>query len=155
MGKKLRYTEEEFSAKSKSYLASVRFSRQLLSSDGEAVLNDLGEVCTERIWTEPPNTAAWALYLGMSKKTLTTFYKQRYPEAYELIKTELEAYNVRELLSRKTGAEAVKFNLQNNFGWREVRSDGNGARAETASQPPLTLSEKLARIEQLRNELKE
>jgi hypothetical protein len=89
----------------------------------------------------------------MSKKTLTGDYRQRYPEVYEQVKTELEAYNVRELLSRKTGAEAVKFNLQNNYGWRDTRSESDGAGAEAASQPPLTLSEKMERIEELRRQL--
>ena len=149
MGRRLKYTEGEFERVSREYLSSIRYRREITTASGEQVINELGGICSEYVYTEPPNTAAWALYLGMSKRTLTTKYKQRYPETYELIKTELEAYNVRELLSRKTGAEAVKFNLQNNYGWRDTRSESDGAGAEAASQPPLTLSEKMARIEEL------
>ena len=149
MGRRLRYTEDEFREKSAEYISSIRYKRPLCLPSGEAVLNELGLECFELVYVEPPNTADWALYLGISKKTLTAHYRQRYPDVYEQVKTVLEAYNVRELLGRKTGAEAVKFNLQNNFGWRDTRSESDGATAEAASQPPLTLSEKLARIEEL------
>ena len=153
MGRRLKYTESEFARVSREYLSSIRYRREITTPSGEQVLNELGRICSEYVYTEPPNTASWALYLGMSKKTLTGDYRQRYPEVYEHIKTELEAYNVRELLSRKTGAEAVKFNLQNNYGWRDTRSESDGAGAEAASQPPLTLSEKMERIEELRRQL--
>ena len=127
MGRRLKYTEREFERASREYLSSIRYKRELTTPSGEQVISELGSVCCEYVYTEPPNTASWALYLGMSKRTLTGEYRQRYPEIYEQIKTELEAYNVRELLSRKTGAEAVKFNLQNNYGWRDTRSESDGA----------------------------
>ena len=154
MGRRLKFTESEFERVSREYLSSIRYRREITTSSGEGVYNELGNLCCEYVYTEPPNTAAWALYLGMSKQTLTGDSRHRYPEVYEQITTELEAYNVRELLSRKTGAEAVKFNLQNNYGWRDTRSDSDGAGAEAASQPPLTLSEKMARIEELLAEMR-
>ncbi len=149
MGKRLKYSEEAFRDKSREYISSIRYSRQLIGGDGEQIQNELGQGICEYVYVQPPNTADWALYLGLSKGTLVRIYRQRYPDVYDEIKTVLEAYNVRELLTRKTGAEAVKFNLQNNFGWKDTRSEEGAATAETASQPPLTLSEKLARIEEL------
>ena len=148
MGKKLKYTEREFEKKSNEYIASVRYRRQLVDGSGEPVRNDLGEEMYEYVYPEPPSMAGWALYLGMSRRTLGTHYRARYPEPFEKIKTVLEAYNVRELLSRRTGAEAVKFNLQNNYGWRDTRSEASGARAEAASQPPLSLSERIRAMTQ-------
>ncbi|MBQ2863269.1 MAG: hypothetical protein IJE84_03755, partial [Clostridia bacterium] len=65
------------------------------------------------------------------------------------IKTVLEAYNTRELLSRRTGAEAIKFNLNSNFGWRDGRSADEGTQIQAAAEPPLALCEKLDRLRML------
>lgn len=145
MGKKLKFTEAEFARMSREYIDSVRFRRSLVDASGEVMLNALGQEMFEYVYPVPPSIAGWALYLGMSKRTLTTHYRARYPEVYERTRTELEAYNVRELLSRKTGAEPVKFNLQSNYGWRDTRSESAAARAETAPKPPSgpSLSEKV------------
>lgn len=153
MPRTLKYTERSFYKKSLEYIASVSYTRQITAPDGEALINALGKNAVEQVFITPPNTADWALYLGVGKSTLTSAYRKRFPEAYEKIKTVLEAYNTRELLTRKSGAEAVKFNLQNNFGWRDMRSDEDVSGAHAASQPSLTLSEKLDLIEELKREL--
>ncbi len=147
MGKKLKYTEREFERRSNEYICSVRYKRQIVDASGVPIKNDLGEDMYEYIYPEPPSMAGWALYLGMSRRTLGTHYRQRYPEVFERIKTVLEAYNVKELLSRKTGAEPVKFNLQNNYGWRDTRSEANGTRAEAPSKDPIALSDKISLAE--------
>ena len=149
MGRRLKYTEGEFERASQRYLSSIRYKRPLLDSSGQSVINELGCVCEETVWIEPPNVSYWALYLGIAKSTLTSLYRQRYPDTYEKIKTVLEAYNTRELLLRRTGAEAIKFNLQNNYGWRDTRSAEDTCKDQAASQPPLSLSEKLDRINEL------
>lgn len=158
MGRKLRYTEREFERRSREYLSSIRYRRPLLDESGQSVINELGEVCEQEVWTEPPTTAGWALYLGVSKSTLTTHYRARYRDAYEMIKTVLEAYNTKELLTRKSGAEAVKFNLQNNYGWRDGRSAEDSAvtrEQQAASQPPLSLSDKLRLVREYAREYSE
>ena len=149
MGRRLKFTEREFERASLDYIASIRYKRPMLDSGGECVINELGLECTEYVWIEPPSTAGWALYLGISTSTLTTLYKARYPDTYERIKTILEAYNVRELLTRKTGAEGIKFNLQYNYGWRDTRSAEIDRGEQAASQPPLSLSEKIERISEI------
>ena len=152
---RLKYTEAAFLAKSREYIASIRYTRPLCDSSGREIRNELGEQICECVYALPPNTADWAVYLGMSKSTLTHAYRLRYPDAYEQIKTELEAYNVRELLSRKSGTDVIKFNLQVNFGWRDARQTEDGAQAEAASQPPLSLAEKLQRIDEMLGEIRE
>ena len=145
MGKRLKYTEAESERMSREYIDSVRFRRPLVDSSGEVIKNALGEEMEEYVYPIPPSIAEWALYLGMSRRTLTTQYRARYPEAFERTRTVLEAYNVRELLTRRTGAEPVKFNLQSNYGWRDTRSESTAARAEAASKPSSapSLSEKV------------
>lgn len=155
MGRRLKYTEAQFERKSEEYLSSIRYRRALLDESGCEVINELGQSCEQEVWIEPPTTAGWALYLGISKSTLTTHYRARYRDVYERIKTVLEAYNARELLTRKTGAEAIKFNLQNNYGWRDGRSAEDADKAQAAAQPPLSLCEKLERIQQLLSEYRE
>ena len=149
MGRRLRYTELEFERASQRYLSSIRYKRPMLDSSGQSIVNELGTECEETVWIEPPNVSDWALSLGLAKSTLTTLYRHRYPDTYERIKTVLEAYNTRELLLRRTGAEAIKFNLQNNYGWRDTRSAEDTCKDQAAFQPPLSLSEKLDRINEL------
>ena len=152
MGRKLKYSLDEFESRSREYLSSIRYTRALTDESGEEIKNELGHTYLAQVWIEPPTTAGWALYLGISKSTLTTHYRARYPEAYERIKTVLEAYNTRELLTRKTGAEAVKFNLQNNYGWRDTRVVEEGSMGQAASEQPLSLGEKLERLRRLVDE---
>ena len=152
MARRVKYSASAFEKKSREYLSSIRYTRPLLLPSGESVKNELGEPALEQVWIEPPNTADWALYLGISKSALTTLYRARYPEIYDRIKTVLEAYNTRELLTRKTGAEAIKFNLQNNYGWRDGRSAEDADKAQAAAQPPLALCEKFDRLRELLRE---
>ena len=152
MARRVKYSASAFEKKSREYLSSIRYTRPLLLPSGESVKNELGEPALEQVWIEPPNTADWALYLGISKSALTTLYRARYPEIYDIIKTVLEAYTTREHLTRKTGAEAIKFNLNSNFGWRDGRSADEGVQEQAAAQPPLALCEKFDRLRELLRE---
>ena len=76
MGRRVKYTAQTFEKKSLEYLSSIRYTRQLTTSSGESVINELGEAVFEQVWIEPPNTADWALYLGISKSALTTLYTE-------------------------------------------------------------------------------
>ena len=155
MGRALKYTEVSFYKKSLEYIHSISYERVVTGVGGEPQKNRLGEDALEVVFITPPNTADWALYLGVSKSTLTGTLRRRFSESYDMIKTVLEAYNVRELLGRRSGAEAVKFNLQNNFGWRDARSDEDASGVGAASQLSMSLSEKLSLIEELKRELRE
>ena len=155
MRARVKLTEASFYKKSLEYINSISYKKTLTDTSGEPVINLLGTEISETVFATPPNTADWALYLGVSKSTLVNSLRKRFPDEYERIKTVLEAYNTRELLSRKSGAEAVKFNLQNNFGWRDMRSDEDVTGAQTASQLSMPLSEKLELIESMKRALLE
>ena len=155
----LRYkTESSFLRASKRYLASIKYKTIARDEHGKEIVNMLGAPLEIEQFAVPPNTLDWAAYLGINKQTLTQSYKQRYPRAYSEIKCEIEAYNARELMKRER-VEGIKFNLINNFGWKDTRRLGleeDTARAMTiASESELTLEDKLAKIEELKKDIAE
>lgn len=152
----LKYdTEAKFLKKSRKYLNSIKYKCPKCDKSGKPLRNMLGEPLIVEEYAVPPNTADWAAYLKINKQTLTQAYKERYPDAYTEIKGELEAYNARELMTRER-VDGIKFNLINNFGWKDARrvgieEDTAAAIAVTGSDMPL--EDKLARIEELRKGL--
>ena len=148
-------TEKAFLKKSREYINSIKYIVPKMAG-GKPVLNVLGEPIEVVEYAMPPNTADWARYLGINKQTLTQAYKERYPDAYAEIKAELEAYAERELMTRER-VDGIKFNLMNNFGWRDARHIGideeSAKVAAVSASVDIPLEDKLARIEALKKGL--
>ena len=153
---KLKYkTGKAFLKKSREYINSIKYEKTLMAGNAP-VLNMLGKPIVTVEYAVPPNTADWAAYLGIDKQTLTQSYRQRYPDEYAAIKLELEAYTVRELMTRER-VDGIKFNLMNNYGWKDSRRlglDEDTAKAMAlTSSTDISLEDKLARIEELKKGL--
>lgn len=153
----LKYkSEAAFLRASRKYLASIKFKVERKDERGKPIYNMLGEPLVVEEYAVPPNTLDWARYLKINKQTLTQAYKERYPDAYAEIKGELEAYNARELVMRDR-VDGIKFNLINNYGWKDSKRIGleeDTAQAmAVASNTDMSLEEKLSRIEELKKGL--
>lgn len=152
----LKYkTEKAFLKKSREYINSIKYIVPKMAG-GVPVRNVLGKPIEVVEYATPPNTADWARYLGINKQTLTQAYKERYPDAYAEIKVEIEAYAVRELMTRER-VDGIKFNLINNHGWKDskrlgLEEDTTKAIAVT-QEDNIPLEDKLARIEALKKGL--
>lgn len=122
-----------------------------------------GEEATELHWTEPPSIQGLCLYLGIDKSTFARYMhpeqddpeSQRLAQAAATAKAQVEVYLISRL-EDKSAAAGAKFNLQQNFEWRERREVELGAGAQRATMAAgMTLDEKLALLKEIGAEVPE
>lgn len=87
------------------------------------VLDANGRVIWHTVYWRAPTVAGLCDALGISRVTWEHYARMDgYCEEVDWAKQKIEAWLEQELVSRDRGVDGIKFNLQNNFGWRE-RSD--------------------------------
>lgn len=85
-----------------------------------AIMNDLGEPIKIREYIEPPGIVAMTLYIGISRQTWSNYCKrEEFLDTTTRTRARVEAYLQKELDTRLKGTEGIKFDLMENFGWRE------------------------------------
>ncbi len=84
------------------------------------IKNDLGEPIKVREYIVPPNLGDLCLYLGISRQTWSSYMKlDEFLDTTTRARARVEAYLHRELDTRLKGTDGIKFDLEENFGWRE------------------------------------
>lgn len=89
-----------------------------LDSEGNPVLNKYGEIVI--VNAKPPTVTGLALYLGFNGRQSLMNYQEReeFMDTILRAKSRIEEYAETRLYD-KDGCNGAKFNLSNNFGWKE------------------------------------
>lgn len=111
-------------------------------------------------WRRPPTVAGLCLSLGINRRTWARYCNDpAFQAVTDWAQMEMEAYLEEELLSpHRKSTHGIEFNLQNNYGWRAKREVELGGEtrqtvAQAAGAANLSLSEKLALIQEAAKEL--
>lgn len=84
------------------------------------IKNDLGEPIKVREYLEPPRLVEMCLYLRISRQTWSNYCKvPEFLDTTTRARERVLSYLHRELDTRQKGTDGIKFDLQENFGWRE------------------------------------
>lgn len=108
---------EEIQTKIDSYFESCQ-GTMLKNDEGEPVLNKYGEpIYIDR---KPYTVTGLALYLGFNSRQALLNYQEReeFNDTILRAKARIEEYAETRLYD-KDGCNGAKFNLSNNFGWKE------------------------------------
>lgn len=141
------YSEEEFRRAVRKYFASISYEDVAKDLEGEPILSCSGKPIKLVRYAVPPSKQALCLYLGISRDTYSEYsHRKGYSAVCDEVSTRVEAYLATELDERENRGrrvDGIKFNLANNYGWRERREVelGEETRRE-ASAAALTLAER-------------
>lgn len=110
-------SKEELERKIEEYFDKCA-GHMLEDDEGKPVLNKWDEPVI--LGAKPPTMTGLALFLGFSgRQTLLNYHeRQEFMDAITRAKSRIEAYAEARLYD-KEGVNGAKFNLQNNFGWRD------------------------------------
>lgn len=110
-------TVEEMQKKIDQYFNSCK-GEMLKDEDGQPILDKYNKPIF--INQKPYTVTGLALYLGFTSRRALLNYeaKEEFVHAITRAKTKIEEYAETRLYD-KDGCNGAKFNLQNNFGWRE------------------------------------
>lgn len=117
-GRPLKYnTVEELQKKIDEYFKSCE-GEILKNEDGHIILNKYGEPVI--INMKPPTVTGMALYLGFNSRQALLNYqdKKEFHDTITRAKMRIEEYAECRLYD-KDGCNGAKFNLINNFGWKD------------------------------------
>ena len=141
---------EELQDAIEHYFMSISYTTTLHGEDDE-LTNDLGEPIRVRKFAVPPTTCGMCVQLGIDRSTWSNYcdpvLHPEFQEVTHMARAVLEGYLEEELTKRTTNVSGLKFNLQNNFGWREKKEVEIGAETRGAVKTEgVSLSDKLAVI---------
>ena len=179
MGTK-KYTAKAFARACEAYFRSISYEepvmrRELVLEDnGVAKMDDNGHLlykyvpvitadkqeAKRTVWTEPPSMQSLYLFLGIDKSTFCRYGtpnredpdSDSYCETAARARGRVEAYLVARM-EEKGASTGVKFNLENNFGWRAKKEVELGDKAKDAvtaavSIQGMTMAEKIAALKE-------
>ena len=131
MARRKKYTPEAFSRAVEKYFKSISYETTA-KIGGEEIISRDKKPIREVVFVTPPTLSGLCRELCISRDTFSEYaaneeYQDSCRYAREIVEAELE----RELLTRTKGIEGVKFNLQNNFGWREKHEVSDTSREVT------------------------
>ena len=139
------------------YFASISRTVTVRSLNGDPILNDAGQEIKTTEYLIPPSVQELALYLGIDRRTWLNYCDpERHPEFSAVTartQLRLEAYLVRESMTREKGLHGITFNLEHNYGWaRRTEVELGEKTRKTAQVQQLTMAEKMALIRQAAQE---
>lgn len=90
----------------------------------EPVCNRLGEPLVRLVFLEPPTVSSLCLALGIHRSTWAEYAKdQKFSDTTSYAQGVMRAWNENQLLTRPgKDIPGIKFNLENNYGYREKQS---------------------------------
>lgn len=124
--------DEYFNSISRTVIASEMVDTGKCDQKGrpiyekQPIYNDNGDEIKIREYIVPPSISSLCLYLGISRQTWDNYSNtEEFLDTATHARARVEAYLESELNSRVKGIEGIKFNLQNNYGWKEkMQVDG-------------------------------
>lgn len=151
VGQPRKHSPETLKAGIDKYFRSISYMRRVKDPDtGEFLTDDNGEYIKTLYYFKAPARAALCVDLGIDKVTLSHYGDpERNPDLAPIVAeamAKLESYLETELNGRETQINGVKFNLENNYGWRQKSEIELGEETRKAAAPALSLSEKIAAI---------
>lgn len=151
-GRKPIYDAAKLERKIKKYWNSITYTETLKDSFGDPVKNLAGENIVITHYSEPPDTLALCLFLGIDRSTWNNYCNSElHPDMADITtetKMRMEAYLWRELNTRPKGVQGIKFNLENNYGYRDHKEVeiGEQTRKSVGDISALSIAERIALI---------
>lgn len=148
-GRPKKYAAKSFERAVERYFNSIRRTVPARDEGGTVLKNDLGEELMVTQYVVPPTVTGLCLALGIDRGTWQNYADGgKNPEMAAVCrgaKLRMEAYLEEELLTRNK-VDGIKFNLENNYGWKRKQEVELGQATRATVAKTVSYREKLAAL---------
>lgn len=146
-GRKRKYTKKTFYDAVCRYFDSISRTVTVMDGQGHVIYNDAGEEIRTVQYAVPPGITDLCLHLGIDRSTWQNYAnRDLYPELADICeyaRDRIIAYLERELNVREKGTQGIAFNLQNNYGWKQVQEVELGEKTRKSVEKQMSYRDKL------------
>lgn len=149
VGRPKKYTPKSFERAVKRYFNSISRTVAAQDESGRNLTNDLGEELMITQYVVPPTVTGLCLALGIDRGTWQNYADEGKNLEMAAVcrgaKLRMEAYLEEELLIRNK-VDGIKFNLENNYGWKRKQEVELGQETRATVAQTVSYREKLAAL---------